>query len=599
MKTFKKLFVFLLAIKLLLGLIAGGSLLSWAVGVDITDDIIDQNFRSAVYRIIPKETGERIWDTDVEKIEVLGVQECNIQSLAGLQYFTGLEYLDCSNNKLTALPALPPGLTELDCHNNQLAMLPELPPGLTRLLCSLNQLTILPKLPPVITELICYENQLTTLPELPYGLEELNCISNRLTALPELPSGLTKLWCAFNQLVMLPELPSALTQLGCYENQLTTLPGLPSNLEEFDCAANQFTILPELPEGLIKLDCYNNKLATLPELPSGLTELVCHLNQLTILPELPPGLRVLICQTNILTSLPELPEGLTELCCSYNRLTSLPELPSGLLWLDCGGNQFTSLPSLPSGLTTLYCNTNRLTELDVTGLSALNFIDCSKNDMAEPVAVKGFPNIWGGTRFKFYPQNDKQLPPPLTGISSWSVDEVNELDTRSVIPLSLRNDFQQPIRRDEFTALLVNIEDYATQGFWSPNDSPFTDISDSLYKALIYYAYASGLVDGTSTSTFSPSALLTREQTAKFLYKIVSIIDDATLGDDTPGFIDNTRISNWAKPYVAWCQKNNIMHGRDDNTFDPQGYLTREETMVVAERLIVRFKWPASYTHER
>jgi hypothetical protein len=118
----------------------------------------------------------------------------------------------------------------------------------------------------------------------------------------------------------------------------------------------------------------------------------------------------------------------------------------------------------------------------------------------------------------------------------------------------------------------------------------FIDISDSDYKTDIEKAKTVGLIDGTSDTTFTPQGLLTREQTAKLLYTIVEKIDGATLGNETPEFLDSDQISDWAVPYVAFVQKNNIMQGSNGN-FNPQGNLTCEQAMVVMERLIVQFGW--------
>lgn len=71
----------------------------------------------------------------------------NISNLFGVQYFDGLNILNCWNNQLTSLPFLPSSLTKLDCFHTQISNLPELPNSLTELLCENNQLTSLPELP--------------------------------------------------------------------------------------------------------------------------------------------------------------------------------------------------------------------------------------------------------------------------------------------------------------------------------------------------------------------------------------------------------------------------------------------------------------------
>ena len=249
-----------------------------AFGVDITDKFTDVAFRAKVYELIGKTAPEPIYDTDVAGIEELSVVGFWYESLAGLEYFTGLVKLECIFTGITALPSLPLGLEILDCIGNQLKTLPTLPSGLKELLCS--------------------DNPLGRLPALPSGLEELNCYRNQLTALPTLPSTLKGVVCHSNRLISLPTLPSSLEFLMCSYNQIIALPTLPSKLDYLFCENNLLTSLPALPNGLIYLDCSNNRLATLPKLPSSLNGLGCNGNRLTGLDVTGLQLELLWCQNN-------------------------------------------------------------------------------------------------------------------------------------------------------------------------------------------------------------------------------------------------------------------------------------------------------------
>ncbi len=85
-----------------------------------------------------------------------------IANLNGIQYFTSLTYLNCYNNSLTSLPALPNTLAYLECENNGLMNLPSLPNTLHYLYCSNNLLTSLPTLPNSLRTLYCNGNSLTS-----------------------------------------------------------------------------------------------------------------------------------------------------------------------------------------------------------------------------------------------------------------------------------------------------------------------------------------------------------------------------------------------------------------------------------------------------
>lgn len=117
----------------------------------------------------------------------LDLQNKNITSLAGIEYFTDLEILDCMGNQLTTLDVTKlTKLTGLICAGNQLTTLDVTGlTNLTTLICSGNQLTALDvtKLTN-LTDLECNDNQLvsldvSTLEELEY----LWCHGNKMTAL--------------------------------------------------------------------------------------------------------------------------------------------------------------------------------------------------------------------------------------------------------------------------------------------------------------------------------------------------------------------------------------------------------------------------------
>ncbi len=45
-------------------------------------------------------------------------------------------------------------------------------------------------------------------------------------------------------------------------------------------------------------------------------------------------------------------------------------------------------------------------------------------------------------------------------------------------------------------------------------------------------------------------------------------------------FIDDRRLSTWARPYIYYLTSKGIMHTMQDNRFVPLGNVTREEAMT-------------------
>ena len=174
--------------------------------------------------------------------------------------------------------------------------------------------------------------------------------------------------------------------------------------------------------------------------------------------------------------------------------------------------------------------------------------------------------------------------------SSWAKPEVDSLKNRNVIPPDLLKQYTTYITRAEFTALLVNTYEYA-RGIYTPDKTPaFTEIYGSIYRAQIEKGYALGIISGNSDTDFSPGDNLTREQAAKILCTTVAAIKNIQISSNySLGYADRQNISDWAVVFVAYAKENGLMIGAEANQFKPLDNLTREEAMLLAERLIVKY----------
>ena len=333
----------------------------------------DANFRAALADILGINEGDEISQEKINATTWLDVISKNISDLKGIEHFTALDFLFCSNNQLTALDVSKnTALTLLDCSNNQLTTLDvSKNTALTSLECGYNQLTTLDvSKNTALTTLYCYYNQLTALDvSKNTALTILNCDYNQLTALDvSKNTALTILNCDYNQLTALDvSKNTALTTLYCYYNQLTALDVSKNTaLTTLDCYYNQLTALDVSKNtALTTLDCYYNQLTALDvSKNTALTTLDCYYNQLTALD----------VSKNT---------ALTYLNCYYNQLTALDvSKNTALTYLDCSNNQLTTLDvGKNTALTTLYCNYNKLTTLDVSKNTALTTLYCSYNQL--------------------------------------------------------------------------------------------------------------------------------------------------------------------------------------------------------------------------
>ena len=88
-----------------------------------------------------------------------------------------------------------------------------------------------------------------------------------------------------------------------------------------------------------------------------------------------------------------------------------------------------------------------------------------------------------------------------------------------------------------------------------------------------------GLILGTSTSTFSPNATLTRGMVATILYRMAGEPKNASRASfkDVAG-------DEWFADPVAWAESTGVVKGYEDNTFRPNNNVTRQEMAVMLAR---------------
>ena len=157
-----------------------------------------------------------------------------------------LEYLNCSNNKLTKLPDENPLADE----SSPNSFPNKLPNTLETLICNKNNLDSLPDLlPERLMYLVCSDNKITSIPirqEPLYSwarhiyLNILYCNNNDINELTFLPVNLINLNCSHNNMTKITVLPTRLVTLNCTYNKLTDLPIFPKSLRNLYYIGNNF-----------------------------------------------------------------------------------------------------------------------------------------------------------------------------------------------------------------------------------------------------------------------------------------------------------------------------------------------------------------------
>lgn len=113
--------------------------------------------------------------------------------------------------------------------------------------------------------------------------------------------------------------------------------------------------------------------------------------------------------------------------------------------------------------------------------------------------------------------------------------------------------------------------------------TPFTDVlKGQYYVGYVKWANANGIVKGTSNTTFSPDANVTREQICAMMLRYCDFAD-ITLQKVNPAmnFADAKKISGYARAAVTACQRGGIVNGKEGGKFDPLGNATRAEVATI------------------
>ena len=109
---------------------------------------------------------------------------------------------------------------------------------------------------------------------------------------------------------------------------------------------------------------------------------------------------------------------------------------------------------------------------------------------------------------------------------------------------------------------------------------PFTDVreSDWFYED-VAFAYENGLFAGTSDTTFSPNASMTRAMLVTVLYRL----EGQPAVNGRSGFSD-VQYNGYYEDAVTWAADNGIVNGTSITTFSPNANVTREQMAAILYR---------------
>ena len=119
-----------------------------------------------------------------------------------------------------------------------------------------------------------------------------------------------------------------------------------------------------------------------------------------------------------------------------------------------------------------------------------------------------------------------------------------------------------------------------------PVGAAFTDVSvdnEALYES-VELLTTLGVAKGTSDTTFGPDELVTRQQMAAFVYRLMKAGRSSEGGVNTTPFTDleDSTFFNM----ISWANSTGIIKGRSATEFDPKGNIVLQDAYVMLVRAL-------------
>ncbi|TKH42078.1 hypothetical protein C1I60_22540 [Paenibacillus terrae] len=165
----------------------------------------------------------------------------------------------------------------------------------------------------------------------------------------------------------------------------------------------------------------------------------------------------------------------------------------------------------------------------------------------------------------------------------WATDNVTKWSHRGVVSgvENARFEPNRPITRSEWAALL-------NRAFQIQPGEPasFTDVNkDDWFATTVTDAVYAGYMKGFEDSSFRPTQVLSREEAAVTVNKLLQIPSS----DTNKTFKDSASLHNWSQKAVNAVVVAGIIEGYQNGTFQPQKSLTRAEAVTILDRAVNHF----------
>ena len=184
------------------------------------------------------------------------------------------------------------------------------------------------------------------------------------------------------------------------------------------------------------------------------------------------------------------------------------------------------------------------------------------------------------------------LPPtfPFTDVKTdrWSYDDIKFAFENGLMNGTSTTKFspEMAASRGMIVTILFRMSgDSAVKGTMT-----FKDVkAGTWYTEGIRWASSKGIVNGYDKTKFGPDDSVTREQLAVILYRYAEYKKmNVSQRANLSKYSDSGKIANWAKDAVSWANAIGLVNGTDKKELLPQGVASREQVAAILHRFMTK-----------
>lgn len=168
----------------------------------------------------------------------------------------------------------------------------------------------------------------------------------------------------------------------------------------------------------------------------------------------------------------------------------------------------------------------------------------------------------------------------------WAQSHIDLLQSRELIAGYPDGSYrpEDPVTRQELVSLLIRILGEGEDAVQlQQGETAYKDTAHAWARGYIEMARELSIVHGDEQGYFYPDVAVTREEA---VIMMVNSLGLESITDSVTQFIDDGKISEWARPYVAAALKADLISGFPDGSFRPRHQVTRAEAAVLLENLL-------------